>query len=243
MRNGPGILVHGYHLHAPGWATVMWGEPPYRMGRLPRAILAASQLGVRTMVVGSGASAADGYSEAAWAIDLLWSRWGLLADFQALADADLTGLRAHLVDRVILDEQATKTREEIARAATTFNGMACHGMTLVTSPFHAPRALRDAASHLAATGLTGLSNALYVAVADTNPPATLTREVAIAEPPHRPDRPSTGLAAQMTRLQALPPAQQMAAADRLAAWLDGLSEAEMSGHDDERVAEAGAPVI
>ena len=53
-----GILVHGFHCGADEWEKVVWGEPPYRLGRVPTALLAAHHAGdaCACILFGSGAS-------------------------------------------------------------------------------------------------------------------------------------------------------------------------------------------
>ncbi|MCW9032461.1 MAG: hypothetical protein OQK58_13290, partial [Gammaproteobacteria bacterium] len=60
---------------------------------------------------------------------------------------------------------------------------------LVSSPVHLPRCIKEAAIIFNKTESTLMRHNLYAAPSDTNYQDTSPSDVAIFEPPHRPDRP------------------------------------------------------
>lgn len=197
-RRKTGILVHGYNLHAGQWEDVTWGTPPERIGRVPMGVLVAQSEQADVMVFGSGASEKDGLLESEAATRLLWERFDELAGFAVFKgwETELTRppaasrFRQRIESILHLDRTSKNTRDEIAHAGRVFIDRDVERVILVSSPTHLPRCLRDACAIYGEDGdLSGLLRELYAAPSITGYPGYTAEDVAIFEPPHRPDRP------------------------------------------------------
>ena len=197
-RRKTGILVHGYNLHAGQWEDVTWGAPPERIGRVPMGVLVALSEQADVMVFGSGASEKDGLLESEATARLLWERFDELAGFAVfkgweteLTRPTATGRFRRRIESILhLDRASRNTRDEISYAGRVFVDRDVERVILVSSPTHLPRCLRDAcAIYGEGGGMSGLLRELYAAPSVTGYPGYTADDVAIFEPPHRPDRP------------------------------------------------------
>ncbi len=197
-RRKTGVLVHGYNLHADQWEDVAWGTPPERIGRVPMGIFVALSERADVMVFGSGASERDGLLESEATARLLWERFDELAGFAVFKgrEAELTRpsgagrFRQRIESILHLDRESKNTRDEIAYAGRLFVDRGVERVILVSSPTHLPRCLRDACAIYGEDGgMSGLLQELYAAPSVTGYPGYSADDVAIFEPPHRPDRP------------------------------------------------------
>jgi hypothetical protein len=143
--------------------------------------------------------------------------------------------------------ETTNTREEVRAAvqiataeiatlaSTSSSPVASPRYLIVTSGFHAPRALRDAAVVLdevvatatddaTAAAATALRHGLSAAPTHDDPPIAPVRDVVIVEPPHRGDDPAVGgalpLHRVLPRLFAVPADRRDALTADLAALID-----------------------
>lgn len=196
-RRKTGILVHGYNLHAGQWEDVAWGTPPERIGRVPMGVFIALSEQADVMVFGSSASEKDGLLESEATARLLWERFDELAGFDVFKGWE-TGLtrpsgagrfRQWIESKLHLDRASKNTRDEIAYAGQVFVDRNVERVILVSSPTHLPRCLRDACAIYGEDGgMSGLLQELYAAPSVTGYPGYTADDVAIFEPPHRPDR-------------------------------------------------------
>ena len=197
-RRKTGVLVHGYNLHAGQWEDVAWGAPPERTGRVPMGVFIALCEQADVLVFGSGASERNGLLESEATARLLWERFDELAGFAVFKGRETEWTRPPAAGRfkqriesmLHLDRESKNTRDEIAYAGRVFVDMDVERVILVSSPTHLPRCLRDAcAIYGADEGMSGLLRELYAAPSVTGYPGYTADDVAIFEPPHRPDRP------------------------------------------------------
>ena len=197
-RRKTGILVHGYNLHAGQWEDVTWGTPPEQTGRVPMGVLVALSEQADVMIFGSGASEKDGLLESEAAARLLWERFDELAGFAVFngrmpewTRSPAAGRFRRRIESILhLDRASKNTRDEIAHAGRVFVDRGVERVILVSSPTHLPRCLRDACAIYRADGdMSGLLRELYAAPSVTAYPGYSADDVAIFEPPHRPDRP------------------------------------------------------
>ena len=129
---------------------------------------------------------------------LLWERFDELAGFAVFKGRETEWTRPPAAGRfrqriesmLHLDRESKNTRDEIAYAGRVFVDRGVERVILVSSPTHLPRCLRDAcAIYGADEGMSGLLRELYAAPSVTGYPGYTADDVAIFEPPHRPDRP------------------------------------------------------
>lgn len=212
-RRKTGILVHGYNLNAGQWASVAWGKPRDEIGRVPMAVYVALSEQAAVMVFGSGASEKDGLLESEATARLLWERFEELAGF-AVFESGLPEMKhpdtaSHYRRRIEsilhLDTRSRNTREEIELAGRTFVDHEVERVILVSSPTHLPRCLRDACAVFEEKGeLSHLRRELYAAPSFTGYPGYTAADVAIFEPPHRPDRSELNISGVVARIHGIP---------------------------------------
>ena len=208
-----GVLVHGYNLNAEGWESVAWGEPPDRTGRVPMGVFVALCEQAEVMVFGSGASRKDRLLESEATARLLWDRFDELAAFSIfenylpeLARPDSSGRYKEQIESVLrLDTTSRNTREEIAHAGQVFFDQGVERVILVSSPTHLPRCLRDACTIFEENKeLSRLRHGLYAVPSITGYAGYSAADVAIFEPPHRPDRSGRNISGVVARIHDIP---------------------------------------
>ncbi len=226
-RRRTGILVHGYNLHADRWASVAWGEPRDRVGRVPMGVFVALCEQADVMVFGSGASRKDGLMESEATARLMRERFDELAGFSIFAnhlpevkDPDATCRYRKKIESILrLDTASQNTREEIAHAGRVFVDSGVERIILVSSPTHLPRCLRDACTIFEADGaLSRLRHGLLAAPSVTGYAGYTAADVAIFEPPHRPDRSGSNVSRAVARIHDIPESGR----ERFARRLDDL---------------------
>mmetsp|Transcript_11942 Transcript_11942/g.31402 ORF Transcript_11942/g.31402 Transcript_11942/m.31402 type:complete len:249 (+) Transcript_11942:69-815(+) len=196
------VLVHGFHLRAPNWETVVWGGGG---GRVAYGYDLAKAEAADLFVVGSGASTDEETGETEGAVILRRLREG---NSRASSDALIS-------DAVVLDD-ALNTREELERFSELCRARGVERAFCVSSPAHCPRVCRDAAVAFGARHPT-----CRWAVAPCRTDFSRASDVAVVEPPHRPDREQPLLHDVVNRVFRLPPADQAAFVDHAVAFLDG----------------------
>lgn len=211
------VLVHGYHLEAPNWEEVVWGGGA---GRIAHGARVAEAFGAELLMVGSGASTHGdtGETEGAYTLRWLRERRGAVSGAPTLVESATASLRAALgldppsgslealLDGAVVDARSRNTREELERAAAVCRERAVDRVFLVSSPAHCPRVARDAAV-VFERDCPGC--AYFVAPCGTD--FCAPGDVAVLEPPHRPDQAQPGrLHAVAARALRLPPAKRRA---------------------------------
>ncbi|MCY3772781.1 MAG: YdcF family protein [Gemmatimonadetes bacterium] len=208
-----GILVHGYNLNAERWESVAWGETPDRLGRVPLGVFVALCEQADVMVFGSGASRKNGMLESEATARLLRERFDELVGFSVfekhlpeLKHPDSSGLYRKQIESVLrLDTESQNTREEIAHAGRVFLDRGVERIILVSSPTHLPRCLRDACTIFEESReLSRLRHGLYAVPSVTGYVGYTAADVAIFEPPHRPDRSGSNISGVVARIHDIP---------------------------------------
>jgi len=139
-----GVLIHGYNVNSPNWLTVVWGNPPDLLGRLPRGVMVAIEEKADIVVFGTGASELNGKIEAAVMRDYLLEHFYNLKQFSVFKKIDLKKIRERIKDISRLEIKSKNTREEVKFALQIFKEEGIEKVVLVTSPDHVSRSLRDA---------------------------------------------------------------------------------------------------
>eukprot|EP00903_Cladosiphon_okamuranus_P010536 g9966.t1 len=143
-----GVLIHGCHLGAKGWRSVMWGnEEKQQLGRLPHGARLAWEENACVVVLGTGASELDGVVEGRYALEYLKRNWGRLREFdKAFAGVDLDEMSNAVEPLLVAEVRSQNTWQELKEAGRIFRKEKCDRVILVSSPTHLPRCLRDACS-------------------------------------------------------------------------------------------------
>lgn len=139
-----GVLVHGFHLQAENWENIVWGKPPFWLGRVPKGVLVALEEKADIMVFGTGASEKDGKKEAEYTKDYLLEYFSKLANFSAFSGINLAKAKKTIEEVIRTEVRSQNTAQEIQFAGKIFDGVGVERIILVSSPVHIPRCLRDA---------------------------------------------------------------------------------------------------
>ena len=184
-----GILVHGCHLQATGWESIIWGdESAQLLGRVPQAVLLAHREDANLVVFGTGGSiAADGTLEGDFTLKYLFDNFHRLAAFEAFRSIDIGLLEQKMKTCARLELHSRNTMEELDLCGEMFAQAHIARVILVSSPTHLSRCLRDA-SWLYAKQKRPFRSHLFACPSDTSYAGCGPLDVAIIEPPHRGDR-------------------------------------------------------
>ena len=213
------VLIHGFHLQSRlqlgnisyDWSDLVMGQLDQGLlnGRATYGVGVAFKTNADAVIFSTGASERDGLKEAEYTYRAVLAKSRLIAECLGVSD---DGFCDWLMSRVRHDVESQTTAEELRR---NLSWCAEHGMcnvTLVTSRFHAPRALSNANDARRALGLGALR---IQAVAPEDP----TPAPVIFEPPTRPDRPGNDWHGMLGQIFALPADRQAEAYAEIKALL------------------------
>ena len=173
-----------------GWETIVWGQPPTLLGRLPHAALLAweERQDLACVCFGTGASAlADGMLESEVTLALLFDRIHLLREFDAFRHVPINELEVLLKRVTNADITSQNTAEEVREGLKRFEAMGIQRAVLVSSPTHLPRCLAVACA-LHEAEPTVFSGTIWASPCATNYIGYGAEDVVVVEPPHRGDR-------------------------------------------------------
>jgi hypothetical protein len=157
------------------------------LGQIPETLLVAIQECDRIAAIGfgTGASSRDGITEARLAHNHMQQLWHDRAQFVRLT---ATAVQQEKVTALVaaphLDEQSHNTTEELQAALATMQQLGLRRFHGVTCPTHLPRCANEASAIFAGTGIMVTFTASEVPYTGVQ-----MGEVAVFEPPHRPDDP------------------------------------------------------
>lgn len=196
------VLSHGRHLQAREWEQIVWGEPPHRLGQVPKAVLTALEFDADIIIFSTGASRDEetGLLEGEYTLEYARKRLGELVD-SGLVNVSLSDLRSYL-DRVArLELESQNTEQEILYSARMCQAEGVERIVLCSAPTHIERVHRDALVVLGKFSKISPFKRHLLTVASEVPYANSTpADVVIIEPPHhgdRPDMPVHKIAARM----------------------------------------------
>lgn len=183
------IICHGLHLTAKDWDLQIWGDvKTQRMGRVPRAILAAIEFRAKAIFFGSGASRDEetGRVESQVIIDLLIERIDRLREFNQINRLvpKNFNLSQWIKRRIWIEDSSTNTVTELKNIIDIIDGIADQNLdrlVLVTGPTHISRAIRDASVLLEGSRIKIYGTPSDVSYYGSDGP----KDVVIFEPPHR----------------------------------------------------------
>lgn len=220
-----GILVHGCNLGAENWRYIAWGDPPDDFGRIPLGVLLAYEYDASVVVFGTGASKKEyrfgGKSkgellEAEYSCEMLKDNFNDLEKFsifskrcKSIQNEDTRKeIKTRFFDSLILDKKSTTTPQEVEEAGNIFAENSVDRIILVSSPTHIVRCLRDAMTiYRSDKKYVSFSDNISAIPSFTCYEGTSAKDVAIVEPPHRPDRhviPTHRRMERMLKLHKLP---------------------------------------
>lgn len=185
-----GIHVHGCHVDADGFDSVVWGSPPERLGRLPHAALLAweERDNLACITMGTGASrTVEGVLEGDHALALLLERLPQLVGFHAFRDVPLDELELLLRRTGSSETSSENTSQEVRSALQHFEAMGVKRAVLVSSPTHLPRCLACACA-VAEQEPSLFSGSMWASPSMTSYEGFGAVDVVVVEPPHRGDR-------------------------------------------------------
>ncbi len=220
-----GILVHGCHLEADEWESIVWGLPPHQLGRLPHAVLLAWQdrHTITQIVCGTGASQApDGRLEGQFTVDFLFSNLGRLHEFSVFEAVPLVELEQLLRRTVIAECESKNTVEEVRAALHHFEAAGVGRAVLVSSPTHLPRCLA-CACRVEEDEPSLFGGSVWASPSDTSYRSYGASDVVVVEPPHRGDRDreldALPFHEMVRRFYSIPPARKVDFLERFDALL------------------------
>lgn len=140
------MVVLGYSPKEKNFEEVVWGIPPDKPGRMVRGLKdLLEDPEAKTMII-TGGTEKDGRKEAEWMRDLLYQKLEELKQFSdpVFQKFSTQEIREILDRNLILETNATNTRENLENVAKILKEKDVKSVVLVTSPDHISRAMRDA---------------------------------------------------------------------------------------------------
>lgn len=142
-----GSLILSYNINEPNWQRTVWGTPSNEAGRLVRAAAVILERNIDLAIISGGAGWVEGKSEAQYMKERLYQGLEDLKEFTIypiLQKVSPKEIRRKLDKVLTLEEKAKNTAEHMPLVGEMFRRAGVREVTLVTSPDHISRALRDA---------------------------------------------------------------------------------------------------
>ncbi|MBI3572112.1 hypothetical protein HY091_01085 [Candidatus Kaiserbacteria bacterium] len=181
------VLIHGLHLEANGWESLVWGDPEHgTYGTIPRGILEAWKTSAHLIYWGTGASERDGKKEAEWMYDRAILG---IAQLATLCGTDVESLQSFLKDQSVKDTEAKDTNTEIRACYDVCIERGIDQLTLIPYASQAPLAARRALwMALEDEKYSSFKHKITIAPSDTRYVGVSMQDIVIFTPPHRGDR-------------------------------------------------------
>jgi hypothetical protein len=181
------VLIHGLHLEAHGWESMVWGDLEKNVwGTVPRGIEYAWHMQAEVIVWGSGASVRDGKKEAEVTYELALSR---MDDLAVLCGTDSAILKSFVESRSIIDTEANDTAGEIKNTFMLAKKRGITDIVLVPVGSQAPIASRRALLlALEDDAYAQFRHHVLIAPSDGRYEGTSMNDIVIVAPAHRGDR-------------------------------------------------------
>ena len=121
--------------------------------------------------------------------DFLLEKFSELNQFSLFQGIQVQNIQPRIEKILQPDTRSRNTYEEITYAAEVFKSAEVTNIVLVSSPTHLPRCLRDACVIFGGdSSRSSFAQSLYASPSQTSFQGTAASDVAIVEPPHRPNR-------------------------------------------------------
>lgn len=187
MKKKTGVLVHGFHLGSQNWQEIMWGSPPYLLGRLSKAALVALEEEAEIIVFGTGASEMNGKIEAQFILDYLLDTDNFirLSEFVDFWTISLSKAYEKIKKIAVVESCSQNTAEAIRFSGEIFAENGVERIINVTSPTHAPRCLNESLKFYGRPESKICPHDISIQVSDTG--WAPNDDVVVLEPPSRPD--------------------------------------------------------
>jgi hypothetical protein len=195
------VHILGCHLEAIGWEYMVWGTPT-ELGRATAGVSFAYKAKAKMLSWGTGASQKGGIKESRFTLDYTLARASQLG---TMLGPDVDQMRHWIQSVSVLDEESQNTGQEMKLLCERVIERGISQVTLVTSPFHMPRAYKE--MDIVMRGdvrFAHLRKGLVLYPSETSLPDTLPQnEVTILERAHRGDmpKPTEGLEPHMLARQ------------------------------------------
>lgn len=180
------LLVHAAHQNAVNFEELTWGNPLLGVyGRASKALqYIANKPGVQ-LYLGCGSLGPNQPVVSELVYNLMLEKGGEVAAFAKLGFSAKFDL---LKNGVYLDKVSQTTVDEIQNAGRFCSQAGISRLTILSSPTHLPRCLRDALAERERPGSTLQRCEIGIVASDTNFADASAASVTIFEPPHRSDR-------------------------------------------------------
>ncbi len=181
------VLIHGLHVQANGWESLVWGDLALEIwGNIPRGVQWAWQNQAACIYWGSGASERDGKKEC----EVMYQRaLDGISDLAKICGTAERVLKDFLESRSILDSEAKDTNTEIQNCFNLCLEKGITDVVLVPQASQAPLAVRRAMQFaLEDKAFSLFRHHVIVVPSDTTYVGMLMKDIAIFTPPHRGDR-------------------------------------------------------
>ncbi len=181
------ILIHGLHLQANGWQSVVWGEPENnKYGIVPRAIEVAYKENADLIYWGSGASEKDGLKESEFTFNFAIKNINILSK---ICNTSPEILEKFLIEKSYLDKEAKNTKEEIDNFLNLCLERKIEKVAFVNlmgaTPITSRRVLLAISEK---ENFKQFRKNFEIISSDTQYPDTSMEDIIIFAPPHRGDR-------------------------------------------------------
>ena len=183
------------------------------MGRDRRLIFTALHECANVLAFGTGASEKNGKLEADATVQLMWERFDDISEFDVfkryfpeIIDQDYRDQVRKKIESILeIENQSQNTVDEVKKVGEIFNRYGVERIILVSSPTHLPRCLRDACVAFEQNeDLAHFRHWLSAVPSDTSYMGKSASDVAVFEPPHRPDRPMFNINDFLKRVDDIP---------------------------------------
>ncbi|MFC1663858.1 YdcF family protein [Patescibacteria group bacterium] len=138
-----GVLILGYNSEEKNWEYTVWGVPPDKPGRLPKALAVIIEEDADIAVISGGTEKfeAQRMKERLYKGLKQLREFTVFPAFQRFSKEEIQDK----LDKILnLEETAKNTAENMVKTGAIFNEAGVGKVIIVTSPDHISRALRDA---------------------------------------------------------------------------------------------------
>lgn len=182
------VLIHGCHLKAEGWQSVVWGNPSEGIwGSIQRGVELSFSEDASFIFWGTGASEKDGMKESEHMFQFAISH---LSELAGLCGCSSEELKSFLEERSFVDKVTQNTAEELR---AYFDFCLLKGVTnpiIVAVATHASRSIKTTLALILKEGKYRIFlHRIILAPADTCFFGATPDDVVVIEPPHRGDIP------------------------------------------------------
>jgi len=141
-----GVIILGYDLDADNWKEVVWGMPPYDLGRATLGLDVIWRENAAIALFGGGSTNGT-ETEGRFTVRYVQEHWGELrqfANFRALRPSELEERLARFRLIMDTDDHSLNTVQEMECAREIFLKRDVTRVVIVTSADHISRCLREA---------------------------------------------------------------------------------------------------